>query len=265
MPGPIQPEPAWHRDFPNRYLSGERSDFLWVMICLDGMTENGGATRFVPGSHRLRDEDAIAEHRQGIRHRLAQDAGRAALCERGDIVLIHPKVLHGSRMNRTTTPRRNLVLQVGVEGAALSGEPEAMRDHRPDEGVVGEVCGLIGTTEPALQPGPQPTCQSARRKHLVERAGVEDVVGPTLKLRGTGLLQPLSHSRIERAETAFEQAGENGKNAFLPHSFPQSHHVPVLLRVVLRITLPFIILTSSPASFAHPASRGKTGDSYGAQ
>ena len=117
---------AWHRDFPNRYLSSERADFLRVMICLDGMTEDGGATRFVPGSHRLSDEDAIAGHRQGLRHRLAHDAGRAALCERGDVVLIHPKVLHGSPMNRTTVPRRNLVLQVGVEGAALTGEPEAV-------------------------------------------------------------------------------------------------------------------------------------------
>lgn len=115
---------GWHRDFPNDYLSGESSSFLRLMICLDGMQAHGGATRFIPGTHLVSDEEVLAEKKQGLRHRRDPYAGQPVECGPGDVVLIHPKVVHGSPANHSTEPRRNIVIQVGVAGMALVGERE---------------------------------------------------------------------------------------------------------------------------------------------
>ncbi len=117
---------GWHRDFPNGYLSGTDSRFLRVMVCLDGMAEHGGATRFLPGSHRVDDGYAIAEKRGGAKHRYAAHHGVAAACAPGDLVLIHPKVIHGGPANTSALPRRNVIVQVGVEGMELVGEQETV-------------------------------------------------------------------------------------------------------------------------------------------
>lgn len=117
---------GWHRDFPNGYLSGADSRFLRVMVCLDGMAEHGGATRFLPGSHRVDDGYATAEKRGGGKHRYAAHHGVAAECAPGDLVLIHPKVIHGGPGNTSALPRRNVIVQVGVAGMALVGERETV-------------------------------------------------------------------------------------------------------------------------------------------
>lgn len=104
---------GWHRDYPNRYLCGRESGHVRVMLCLDGMNERNGATRFMPGSHRISDAQAAEEKDAGIRHDLEAGAGVAAFCPPGGLVLIHPKVLHGSPPNESDRPRRNVVLQVG--------------------------------------------------------------------------------------------------------------------------------------------------------
>lgn len=117
---------GWHRDFPNDYLSGTRSTFVRLMICLDGMQERGGATRFLPGTHTISDKDALNEKRAGIRHRHEQYAGCVAECDPGDIVVIHPKIVHGSPVNMSATARRNIVIQVGIQGMELRGEHETI-------------------------------------------------------------------------------------------------------------------------------------------
>ena len=121
---------GWHRDFPNEYLSGTRSTFVRLMICLDGMQERGGATRFLPGTHTISDEDALNEKKAGIRHRHDRYAGCAAECDPGDIVVIHPKIVHGSPVNLSATARRNIVVQVGIQGMALRGVHETITGAR---------------------------------------------------------------------------------------------------------------------------------------
>lgn len=124
----------WHRDFPNGYLCTPRSDFLRLMICLDGMVEAGGATRFIPGSHLVDDSVAIEEKRRGkprgSRSDLNEFDGVAAECDPGDVVIIHPKVLHGSPANRSTRIRRNIVIQVGIGTADLVGPFESVTGFR---------------------------------------------------------------------------------------------------------------------------------------
>lgn len=104
---------GWHRDFPNAYACPSRPSFVRAMLCLDGMTQHGGGTEFLPGSHL---------------HDLSPgDSGAAAItarCEPGDVVLIHPRVLHGGGMNRSPTPRRNVVLQAGDAADTLVAVPD---------------------------------------------------------------------------------------------------------------------------------------------
>jgi hypothetical protein len=122
---------GWHRDFPNDYMCPASSCFVRLMLCLDGMDEAMGATRFLPGSHRLGDAEAIREKREGPRLRPADDAGVALDCEAGDLVAIHPKVLHGGGINRSGRMRRNLVLQIGLAGEALVTEAREEVTGRP--------------------------------------------------------------------------------------------------------------------------------------
>ena len=121
---------AWHRDFPNHYLCPSRSSFVRLMLCLDGMQAEGGATRFIPGSHRIGDDTARQAKGEGgigpSEARPAPGDGVAATCAPGAIVLIHPKVLHGGPVNRGGRIRRNVVLQAGVPDDPPMGLPESV-------------------------------------------------------------------------------------------------------------------------------------------
>ncbi|MDQ0073737.1 hypothetical protein J2W34_005557 [Variovorax boronicumulans] len=110
---------AWHRDFPNDYMCPASSRFVRLMLCLDGMEDAMGATRFLPGSHRLSDAEALHEKRGGTRAQPSDDAGVALDCAAGDLVAIHPRVLHGGGINRSNRMRRNVVLQIGLASEAL--------------------------------------------------------------------------------------------------------------------------------------------------
>lgn len=111
---------AWHRDFPNRYICPADSSFLRLMICLDGMSAENGATEFIPGSHLLSDSEAASAN-------ATQDAKStetrkvSVSCPPGSIVFIHPKVVHGGPPNASGRHRRNLVAQWGCN-AALHGK-----------------------------------------------------------------------------------------------------------------------------------------------
>ncbi|MDA7416602.1 phytanoyl-CoA dioxygenase family protein [Xenophilus arseniciresistens] len=113
---------GWHRDFPNTYICTQGSDFMRLMLCLDGMDEETGATAFVPGSHRVTDEAAReAKRQEDVRGSAVPptEGVRTLACRPGDLVLIHPKVRHGGGMNTGARPRRNVVLQVGCAKAPL--------------------------------------------------------------------------------------------------------------------------------------------------
>ncbi|MBS7809397.1 phytanoyl-CoA dioxygenase family protein [Roseococcus pinisoli] len=112
---------GWHRDFPNRYACPATPSFVRVMLCLDGMTEEGGATTFLPGSHLI-DDAAARAHPRPEEAQLHEAV--PVLCDPGDLVVIHPKVLHGGGMNASGRARRNIVLQAGDAAALLDVVPE---------------------------------------------------------------------------------------------------------------------------------------------
>lgn len=111
---------TWHRDFPNRYICPADSSFLRLMICLDGMDSENGATEFIPGSHLLSDSEA--EHANAAQEVSKVGARKVSIdCPPGSLVFIHPKVVHGGPPNTSSRHRRNLVVQWGRD-AALKGE-----------------------------------------------------------------------------------------------------------------------------------------------
>lgn len=122
---------AWHRDFPNGYICTAHADFLRLMLCLDGMDAQSGATRFLPGSHGVSDDEARQASQHGQPGPVAEDSAWTAACAPGDLVAIHPKVLHGGGMNRGARPRRNIVLQVGLAHAALVTQEREAITGRP--------------------------------------------------------------------------------------------------------------------------------------
>ncbi len=124
---------GWHRDYPNGYACPAASRFVRVMLCLDGMDESSGATTFVPGSHRI--DDGAARDEAGPRATPSPGDVVAIRCAPGDLVLIHPKVLHGGGMNTSARPRRNVVLQAGDATAPLLDPPQG-------ESVMGRLMGV---------------------------------------------------------------------------------------------------------------------------
>jgi len=115
---------GWHRDFPNRYACPEASCFVRLMVCLDGMSDSMGATAFVPGSHLLDDTAARTLFRSGGQRPSHLDAVVLARCDPGDLIVIHPKVLHGGGMNTSSQARRNILLQAGDAEALMLAAPD---------------------------------------------------------------------------------------------------------------------------------------------
>jgi ectoine hydroxylase-related dioxygenase (phytanoyl-CoA dioxygenase family) len=108
---------AWHRDYPNGYFCTRDSSFVRLMICLDGMSVESGATCFDAGTHRISDQDAQQQKVNGNWPSPDPANTVTVQCGPGHIVAIHPKVLHGGGMNTGSGTRRNLILQIGRPGA----------------------------------------------------------------------------------------------------------------------------------------------------
>lgn len=119
---------SWHRDFPNKFICPAAPSFLRVMLCLDGMDGENGATRFRPGSHRAAAA-AVAPRDQ---------AGpiKDAFCPPGSLVFIHPLVLHDGPPNAAARHRRNVVMQWGRADDPPAASPEAretLTDFAPED------------------------------------------------------------------------------------------------------------------------------------
>lgn len=146
-PAQVGPNLSWHRDYPNRYICPEKSrDFVRALIPLEGMNEENGCTEALPQSHDITDEEAIQEEKKkdfDLRRIVPLDA------KAGDVVMIHSKLLHGGRENRSTRERNLVVIQLGVNTDAFlywnaerfSGlTREAIMDRAPLSAI--RECGL---------------------------------------------------------------------------------------------------------------------------
>lgn len=130
---------SWHRDYPNGYFCTRDSSFVRLMICLDGMSVESGATCFDAGTHRISDQEAQQQKMNGNWPSPDPANTVTVQCDPGQIVAIHPKVLHGGGMNTGSGMRRNLILQIGTLGA----EPMT----HANESLTGIVIGAKGGRE----------------------------------------------------------------------------------------------------------------------
>jgi ectoine hydroxylase-related dioxygenase (phytanoyl-CoA dioxygenase family) len=132
--GPGEPAQMLHRDCDNwsQYVSG-----LWpncpevtisAMIALDEFTEELGATRVIPGSHRWED----------YTDRGSAEQATAAEMQPGDALIYSGKVVHGGGANQTEDRwRRAMHLSfvagwlVPEESSPLDYSDEDLRDRSP--------------------------------------------------------------------------------------------------------------------------------------
>lgn len=116
-PAYVGPSITWHRDYPNRYICPKKSrDFFRALIPLEGMNRGSGCTEVVPKSHEITDEEAIQEEKKRD-----FDLCRSVPLEveAGDLVIIHPKLLHGGKENRSGRERNLVVIQFGLKTDAF--------------------------------------------------------------------------------------------------------------------------------------------------
>ena len=104
------PQSGLHRDYPNKYICPMTSHYMRLILCLSEGNKHNGGLGFICGSHRLEDKEAL----QGLRTQYSYDTLEYPECEQGDIIAVHPKVIHGGMSNRSDKDRYYCVSQWGM-------------------------------------------------------------------------------------------------------------------------------------------------------
>jgi len=110
LPTPIKhPSPVttgWHRD-THTFNGSTPSGFLWFFFYLDSFTGSNGSTWIVPGSHHVQRHLEPEVGKPWQTSDLDLFPSRVQLIgNAGDLVVIDPRALHTSDVNRTSKPRR---------------------------------------------------------------------------------------------------------------------------------------------------------------
>lgn len=114
----------WHQDWPQHGMEGQQACSVW--LSLDSVTGETGALRFVPGSHKGpwytpgtmpagREDDVVALPAGPVPDIDGDPARfpdiRSYDTEPGDVILLHPNVLHGTRASAEGSVRRNFSIR----------------------------------------------------------------------------------------------------------------------------------------------------------
>jgi ectoine hydroxylase-related dioxygenase (phytanoyl-CoA dioxygenase family) len=98
----------FHRDCANEDFTS--ADTITAILCLDEMTAENGATAFLPGSHKVSDEEAMKSHWRAIEEsELNPDSLVKACCPAGSGIFFSSKVIHGTGHNRSDYSRRTIL------------------------------------------------------------------------------------------------------------------------------------------------------------
>ena len=110
---PHATKPAlWHQDYPYLPIEGDQILRFWVPF--DRVTARSGAVHYLKGSHAWgviyhpRGYKMISEYQPDFDADYAKYDWLVGEVEPGDVLLHHPKVVHGSRGNATNRFRRAL-------------------------------------------------------------------------------------------------------------------------------------------------------------
>ena len=159
LPG-TDTEVGWHQDFA--YTPHTNEDLVTALVMLDDMTLDNGCLRVIPGSHKGQIHSHYAEDRfrgfinPQVMEKLCADevpiTGTA-----GSVCLMHTRLVHGSRPNRSEKPRG---LYIAVYSAADAVPLAISPLPNPNEGriVRGTRSRFVRLTvgEVELPPGERP-------------------------------------------------------------------------------------------------------------
>lgn len=128
---------AWHQDY-SYWTRTKPMAHLTCWMGLDDSTRDNGCLQYVPGSHRweLLPITGLAGDMDAIQQVLSPEQ-RAAFkpvaieLKRGECAFHHPLLVHGSYENRTSVPRRAVVLNVFRDGVKSDSEEELLRGVPP--------------------------------------------------------------------------------------------------------------------------------------
>lgn len=135
---------AWHQDY-SYWRRTTPMQHLTCWVALDDVTKENGCLYYIPKSHTwgLLDKPELAGDMEGIQQYLTaeqkeQFANKVAVeMEKGFGTFHHPLMVHGSYENRSSLPRRALVLNVFADGtqsdsdeALLSGVPVVQKGKK---------------------------------------------------------------------------------------------------------------------------------------
>lgn len=128
---------AWHQDY-SYWVRTKPMQHLTCWIGLDDSTVDNGCLQYIPGSHRwdLLPVTGLAGDMEAIKSVLTPEQmdqfqnPYAVELKAGQAAFHHPLLVHGSYENRTTRPRRAIVLNVFADGT-LSDSDEVLLQGVP--------------------------------------------------------------------------------------------------------------------------------------
>lgn len=106
------PKIFFHRDYPNKYICPKNSSFVRLLIPLEKMSLENGGLEYIPNTHLISDEYARktkVNEDEVIKEKISINA------DAGDIIVLNPKLIHGSSMNESDKSRRVFIVQFGVK------------------------------------------------------------------------------------------------------------------------------------------------------
>lgn len=126
-------EVPWHQDAV--YYPLDPVEFCTIWIALDDADASNGCLRVIPGSHAgdLQPIEPTANTESILKRLMDQSLAnegdaRELVVQAGDCIVIHPRIIHGSRANTSARWRRGLAVRyiptnVRILWEELYGEP----------------------------------------------------------------------------------------------------------------------------------------------
>jgi ectoine hydroxylase-related dioxygenase (phytanoyl-CoA dioxygenase family) len=99
----------FHRDCANEDFTSANT--ITVILCLDEMTAENGATVFVPKSHKVSDEEAMKPRWRTVEEsELSPNNLVKAICPAGSGIFFSSKIIHGTGHNRSDYSRQTILM-----------------------------------------------------------------------------------------------------------------------------------------------------------
>ncbi len=165
-------EVKWHQDFA--FTPHTNSDLVTALLMVDEVTESNGPLQVIPGSH-LGDVKSLWH---GGVFTGAIDEKSAAECElnavectgpAGSVCLMHTRLLHGSKPNRSQSPR-TLFISVYAAADAMPCSPNPMPSRYEGQIVHGTDPGRVRCRDLTLQLPQLPDTASFFDQQAVDRS-----------------------------------------------------------------------------------------------